>query len=224
MLTTPCPPIEMTDDDRVLLHAIGMAGDAVREGDVAYLLSRWPFATPMDWARVEALEAAGMLQRTDDGWFVPYAVEVEVAATLPKALDVPLKGFVGEMLCRGADSLERFQLGFRRMLAGGREHALVAVCRVWAAQPAGRKGPRGTRFVDTLSSKKLSPALRAELADAVPELETPSAWRAPLRTLREKLAWPEGLTPAAATAAAIALFLLDLVGRAGADLDTIARR
>ena len=44
-------PLELTDDDRVLLHAIAMAGDAVHEADVAYLLARWPWAAPAWWAR-----------------------------------------------------------------------------------------------------------------------------------------------------------------------------
>jgi hypothetical protein len=192
--------IVLTDDDRVLLHAIAMAGDAVREADVDYLLARWPWAAPMDWDRVAALADEGLLAQTDDGWFVPLAVDVAASAALPRALDPLLRGLVGEMLCRGADSIERFQLGFRRMIAGGREHALVAVSRAWGETPAGRQGPRGEAFVAALGARRLGPALASLLMEAVPALAPErTGWRAPLRMV--------------ATAAS-ALILLEVVQRA----------
>lgn len=192
-------PLALTEDDRVLLHAVAMAGDAVREADLDYLLARWPWTSPMDWDRVAELADAGLLARTDDGWFVPLAVDVEASATLPKALDPLLRGFVGEMLCRGADSIERFQLGFRRMIAGGREHALVAVSRAWGASPAGRQGPRAEAFVAALGARRLGPALAGLLMEAVPAIEPErGGWRAPLRLV--------------ATAAS-ALILLEVVQR-----------
>jgi len=197
---TTLAPLELTDDDRVLLHAIAMAGDAVHEADVAYLLARWPWAAPMDWDRVAALADEGLLAQTDDGWFVPLAVDVQASAALPRALDPLLRGFVGEMLCRGADSIERFQLGFRRMIAGGREHALVAVSRAWAESPAGRKGPRAEAFVAALGARRLGPALASLLMEAVPAVApVRSGWRAPRRLV--------------ATAAS-ALILLEVVQRA----------
>jgi len=202
---TPSAALEtlvLTDDDRVLLHAIAMAGDAVREGDVEYLLARWPWATSMDWDRVASLADEGLLAQTDDGWFVPLAVDMQASAALPRALDPLLRGFVGEMLCRGADSIERFQLGFRRMIAGGREHALVAVSRAWAESPAGRKGPRAEAFVAALGARRLGPALSSLLMEAVPRLSPDRAgWRA---------AWAR----TAAAAAASMLILFDVVERA----------
>jgi hypothetical protein len=190
----------LTDDDRVLLHAVAMAGDAVREADLNYLLSRWPWAAPMEWDRLQELASAGLLAQTDDGWFVPLAVDVAASAALPRALDPLLRGFVGEMLCRGADSIERFQLGFRRMIAGGREHALVSVSRAWGQSPAGRAGPRAEAFVAALGARRLGPALASLLMDAVPDLAPErSIWRAPLRMV--------------ATAAS-ALILLEVVQRA----------
>jgi hypothetical protein len=202
---TPTPAsldFALSADDRVLLHAIAMAGDSVREADVAYLLERWPWASPMDWDRVADLEEAGLLQQTKDGWFVPLAVDLEAAAELPKTLDPLLKGLVGEMLCRHADSFDRFQLGFRRMVAGGREQAIVAATRVWASTPAAQDAPRGERFVAALGAKRLGPTLCAELSQAVPEIAPPSPWTAPFRALSARLqAQPMYARTAAAAAA-----------------------
>src|SRR5690349_10732110 len=109
------PPLDLTADDRVLLHAVAMAGDAVLACDLEYLVARWPWECGMDGARVAELAEAGLLHQADHGWFVPLDVDLAVATGLPKELDPLLRGFVGEMLCRGADDLERFKLGVRRM-------------------------------------------------------------------------------------------------------------
>ncbi len=220
----PDTRLTLSTDDRVLLHAISMAGDAVREADVAYLLGRWPWATAMDRSRVDELEAEGLLQRTDDGWFVPLAVDMEAAAELPKALDPMLKGLVGEMLCRHADTFDRFQQGFRRMIAGGRDHALVAVSRAWAASPASQNGPRGARFVDALGAKRLAPELRERLREAVPDLRAPSAWARPFRLLAARVAGQPGFQRAAAAAAAAAFVALELLGRTSHVLTEFDRR
>lgn len=224
---TPTPAsldFALSADDRVLLHAIAMAGDAVREADVAYLLERWPWASPMDWDRVADLEEAGLLQQTKDGWFVPLAVDLEAAAELPKSLDPLLKGLVGEMLCRHADSFDRFQLGFRRMVAGGREQAIVAATRVWASTPAAQDAPRGDRFVAALGAKRLGPTLCAELSQAVPEIAPPSPWTAPFRALSARLQAQPMYARTAAAAAAASFVLLDLVGQSAPVLKELDRR
>lgn len=224
---TPTPAsldFALSADDRVLLHAIAMAGDAVREADVAYLLERWPWAAPMDWDRVADLEEAGLLQQTKDGWFVPLAVDLEAAAELPKSLDPLLKGLVGEMLCRHADSFDRFQLGFRRMIAGGREQAIVAASRVWASTPAAQTAPRGERFVAALGAKRLGPTLCAELSQAVPEIAPPSPWTAPFRALSARLQAQPMYARTAAAAAAASFVLLDLVGQSAPVLKELDRR
>lgn len=224
---TPTPAsldFALSADDRVLLHAIAMAGDAVREADVAYLLERWPWASPMDWDRVADLEEAGLLQQTKDGWFVPLAVDLEAAAELPKSLDPLLKGLVGEMLCRHADSFDRFQLGFRRMVAGGREQAIVAATRVWASTPAAQDAPRGERFVAALGAKRLGPTLCAELSQAVPEIAPPSPWTAPFRALSARLQAQPMYARTAAAAAAASFVLLDLVGQSAPVLKELDRR
>lgn len=224
---TPTPAsldFALSADDRVLLHAIAMAGDAVREADVAYLLERWPWASPMDWDRVADLEEAGLLQQTKDGWFVPLAVDLEAAAELPKSLDPLLKGLVGEMLCRHADSFDRFQLGFRRMIAGGREQAIVAASRVWASTPAAQTAPRGERFVAALGAKRLGPTLCAELSQAVPEIAPPSPWTAPFRALSARLQAQPMYARTAAAAAAASFVLLDLVGQSAPVLKELDRR
>lgn len=224
---TPTPAsldFALSADDRVLLHAIAMAGDAVREADVAYLLERWPWAAPMDWDRVADLEEAGLLQQTKDGWFVPLAVDLEAAAELPKSLDPLLKGLVGEMLCRHADSFDRFQLGFRRMIAGGREQAIVAASRVWASTPAAQTAPRGERFVAALGAKRLGPTLCAELSQAVPEIGAPSPWTAPFRALSARLQAQPMYARTAAAAAAASFVLLDLVGQSAPVLKELDRR
>ncbi|MBK7905183.1 MAG: hypothetical protein IPJ78_01315 [Gemmatimonadetes bacterium] len=224
---TPTPAsldFALSADDRVLLHAIAMAGDSVREADVAYLLERWPWASPMDWDRVADLEEAGLLQQTKDGWFVPLAVDLEAAAELPKSLDPLLKGLVGEMLCRHADSFDRFQLGFRRMVAGGREQAIVAATRVWASTPAAQDAPRGERFVAALGAKRLGPTLCAELSQAVPEIAPPSPWTAPFRALSARLQAQPMYARTAAAAAAASFVLLDLVGQSAPVLNELDRR
>jgi hypothetical protein len=224
---TPTPAsldFALSADDRVLLHAIAMAGDSVREADVAYLLERWPWASPMDWDRVADLEEAGLLQQTKDGWFVPLAVDLEAAAELPKTLDPLLKGLVGEMLCRHADSFDRFQLGFRRMVAGGREQAIVAATRVWASTPAAQDAPRGERFVAALGAKRLGPTLCAELSQAVPEIAPPSPWTAPFRALSARLQAQPMYARTAAAAAAASFVLLDLVGQSAPVLKELDRR
>lgn len=214
----------LSADDRVLLHAISMAGDSVREADVNYLLERWPWASPMDWDRVADLEEAGLLQQTKDGWFVPLAVDLEASAELPKSLDPLLKGLVGEMLCRHADSFDRFQLGFRRMVAGGREQAIVAASRVWASTPAAQTAPRGERFVAALGAKRLGPTLCAELREAVPEIVSPSRWTAPLRALSARLQAQPMYARTAAAAAAASFVLLDLVGQSAPVLKELDKR
>jgi len=224
---TPTPAsldFALSADDRVLLHAIAMAGDSVRDADVAYLLERWPWASPMDWDRVADLEEAGLLQQTKDGWFVPLAVDLEAAAELPKSLDPLLKGLVGEMLCRHADSFDRFQLGFRRMVAGGREQAIVAATRVWASTPAAQHAPRGERFVAALGAKRLGPTLCAELSQAVPEIAPPSPWTAPFRALSARLQAQPMYARTAAAAAAASFVLLDLVGQSAPVLNELDRR
>jgi hypothetical protein len=224
---TPTPAsldFDLSADDRVLLHAIAMAGDAVREADVAYLLERWPWASPMDWDRVADLEEAGLLHQTKDGWFVPLAVDLEASAELPKSLDPLLKGLVGEMLCRHADSFDRFQLGFRRMIAGGREQAVVAASRVWAHTPAAQQGPRGERFVAALGAKRLGPTLCAELSQAVPELSQPAAWTRPFRALSARLQAQPMYARTAAAAAAASFVLLDLVGQSAPVLNELDKR
>lgn len=215
----------LSADDRVLLHAIAMAGDAVREADVAYLLERWPWATPMDWERVADLEAAGLLQQTDDGWFVPLAVDLGVSAKLPKSLDPLLKGLVGEMLCRHADSFDRFQRGFRRMLAGGREQAVVSASRAWSRTAAAQMAPRGEQFVAALGgTQRLGPVLCARLSEAVPEIATPWTWTAPFRALSARLQAQPAYARTAAAAAAASFVLLDLVGRSAPVLKELDRR
>jgi len=215
----------LTDDDRVLLRAIAIAGDAVRVRDIDYLIGRWPWATPMDRARIVDLEAEGYLHRSADGWFVPLAVEVAVTRELPKALDPVLRGFVGEMLCRGADSMDRLQLGVRRMIAGGRETALVSACRVWGDGPAGQVGPRGARFVEALGAFKLGPELRVRLRAAVPELEPVHVrWFRPMRDLGSRVARSPAVSQAVAAAAALLLAAIEFLGRAADSVELVARR
>ncbi len=205
--------LTLTHDDRVLLHAIAMAGDVVLVADVEYLVERWPWTSPMDAERVTELAEAGLIERADRGWFVAYRVDKAIAEELPAALDPMLRGFVGEMLCRGADSLERFQLGVRRMLAGGREEALVEVSRAWAATAAGREGPRGEQFVAALGSLRLRPQLKLRLAEAVPVLAPePQGW---VESLKDRLTVVEPPLRRAAAAAAAAFFVaLELLGHA----------
>lgn len=217
------PDLALSQDDRVLLHAIGMAGDSVREADLAYLLERWHWSAPMDWERVAELEQAGLIQCTDDGWFVPFAVEMEAAAKLPKELDPMLRGFVGEMLCRHADSFDRFQLGFRRMLAGGREHALVSASRAWASTPAAQSAPRGWRFVNSLGAKRLGPVLGAQLSEAVPELRRGRDWGQPFRAFGARLMTRPAFARAAAAAAAATLVALEFLGRTARVLTELDR-
>lgn len=218
------PDTTLTTDDRVLLHAIAMAGDAVREPDVAYLLARWPWAGPMDRDRVAELESAGLLHQTDDGWFVPLSVDLDAATELPRALDPLLKGLVGEMLCRHADSFDRFQQGFRRMIAGGRENALVAASRAWSVTPAALAGPRGSQFVDALGARRLSPMLRERLREAVPEIRSPLRWTTPFRALAARVRGQPRFQRAAAAAAAAVFVGLELLGRTSHVLTEFDRR
>ena len=218
------PDLELTTDDRVLVHAIAMAGDAVSTHEIDYLLERWPWTAPMGRARIYELELAGQLHRTDTGWFAPLAVDLEAADALPKELDPLLKGFVGEMLCRNADSFDRFQQGFRRMIAGGREHALVAASRAWSVTPAALVGPRGVRFVEALGAKRLSPVLRDRLREAVPELRAPFRWTKPFRVLAARVSAQPGFQRAAAAAAAAVFVGLELLGRTSHVLTEFDRR
>jgi hypothetical protein len=128
------------------------------------------------------------------------------------------------MLCRHADSFDRFQLGFRRMVAGGREQAIVAATRVWASTPAAQDAPRGERFVAALGAKRLGPTLCAELSQAVPEIAPPSPWTAPFRALSARLQAQPMYARTAAAAAAASFVLLDLVGQSAPVLKELDRR
>lgn len=167
----PTPGESLSIDDRVLIRAIAIVGDVIRPPELTQLLEGWRWAVPMTWERVAELEARGLLSRTAAGWYVTQAVDATVGHGVGAALHALLSQFVGMVLCREADSIDRFRLGMRRVLAAEDPTPVVALCRAWASTEAGRAGPRGAAFVDAVGLERLPATIRLRVMAAVPELE-----------------------------------------------------
>lgn len=161
--------MSVTLDDEVLLRAIALAGDVVSECELTYLIAHWTWSAPLGLERVAALEAAGCIHRTVNGYFVPADVAAAVAARVPLGMHPALLRLVGEMLAFDAESFERLQMGIRRLLAQRNEATILEACRRWAVSRAGMAGPRGHRFVEAIGAGRMSRRFREEVAQAVPE-------------------------------------------------------
>jgi hypothetical protein len=160
----------LTLDDAAFLRAVAMVGDVVRDAELGYLIARGPWTGLFDRTRVTALIDAGLLHQAAEGCFVTADVASAVANRLPLGLHPILVRIVGEALALEADSLERLQMGIRRLRAQSNDAAILAASKRWASTAAGIAGPRGARFVDAIDGGRLSPALQAALRAAVADL------------------------------------------------------
>lgn len=165
--------LALSMDDRSLIRAIAIVGDVMKERELERLLERWAWGRPMSRARVGELEALGVLCRVSDGWFVTHEADALVGDALGDVVGALLMACVGGIVCHEAESVDRFGLGLRRVLASGDEGAAVELCRAWAGTPAGLAGPRGDAFVEAVGLGRAPTAVRARIASAVPE---PSPW------------------------------------------------
>lgn len=170
-------------DDRLLIRAIAIVGDVMREREVARLLERWPWGRPMTWERVRALEERGLLLRATDGWYVAHEVDAQVASGIGAAVQRLLTPFVGAIVCAEAETIDRFRIGLRRVLVAEDHRHVVALCRVWGESPAGRAGPRGLAFVEAVGLQRAAAPLRVRLVTAVPEAVRSSSLRTWVRDL-----------------------------------------
>lgn len=209
----------LTLDDDVLLRAIALVGDVVRERELTFLITHWDWSAPFDGDRVAALEAAGCIERTGHGYFVPADVAAAVADRVPLGLHPALLRLVGEMLAFEADSFERLRMGIRRLLAQPNEATILEACRRWAQSEAGMAGPRGELFVEAIGAGRMSRRFRGQVARVVPELSRDGAGAFGAWVARM---WPSA-RPAAVRTSTTAMLLFGALLGAGACGGTAAR-